>query len=276
VTDRDPRHPTFDDLLELIRRLVSEEGCPWDRAQTPASLLPYLIEEVYEVREAVLDGDDVQLLGELGDLALHVAFQCVLAERRSAFDAERVFRRILEKMVRRHPHVFGKGFGGAPEPRPIQWEELKRRERAAGGAPGRLLDGIPRALPALLKAQRMQERAASVGFDWADVAGALEKLREELAELSTQLDRSPADPSALEEEIGDLLFAAVNVSRKAGLAAEDALTKATDKFRRRFERVEELAAERGLDMATAGLAALDQLWDEAKREEDGSSGQRLA
>jgi nucleoside triphosphate diphosphatase len=267
----------FDDLLELVRRLLSEDGCPWDRAQTPASLLPYLMEEAYEVREAVLAGDDAELAGELGDLALHVAFQSVLAERRGAFDSAEVFRRILEKMVRRHPHVFGEAADGERvEFEPIQWEELKRRERSAAGVPGRLLEGIPRALPALLKAQRLQERAASVGFDWPAVTGALAKLGEELAELSDELARSPVDPSALQEEIGDLLFAAVNVSRKAGLAAENALERANAKFRRRFERVEALAAQRGLDVATAGLVALDVLWEEVKREDRDRGGRRPA
>jgi MazG family protein len=273
-----PRKPaTFDDLLDLVRRLLSDEGCPWDRAQTPVSLLPYLMEEAYEAREAALAGDDHALAGELGDLALHVAFQTVLAERRGAFDAGGVFARILDKMVRRHPHVFGETAGGGqPEFGPVQWEELKRRERSAAGGSGGLLEGVPRALPALLKSQRLQERAASVGFDWPAVSGALTKLREELAELAAELARSPVAMRALEEELGDLLFAAVNVSRKAGIAAEDALERANAKFRRRFERVETLAAERGLDVATAGLESLDALWEEAKREETGSGGPRPA
>ncbi len=278
MTQPDATPATFEDLLTLLRRLLADDGCPWDRAQTPRSLLRYLVEEAYEVREAVLAGDDAGLLGELGDLALHVAFQAVLAERRGAFASAQVFERILEKMVRRHPHVFGEPAGrtqASDQLAPVPWEELKRRERSAPGEAARLLEGIPRALPALLKAQRLQERAASVGFDWPDVRGALAKLREELAEVSAQLDRSPPDPAALEEELGDLLFAAVNVARKAGLVAEDALERADAKFRRRFERVEDLAAERGLDVATAGLSALDELWDEAKSEEDGSSGRRL-
>jgi MazG family protein len=276
VTEPDATPAGFEDLLTLLRRLLADDGCAWDRAQTPRSLLPYLVEEAYEVREAVLAGDDAALLGELGDLALHVAFQTVLAERRGAFTNAQVFERIVEKMVRRHPHVFGEAAGRTPasDPLPpVPWEELKRRERSAPGEPARLLEGVPRALPALLKAQRLQERAVSVGFDWPDVRGALAKLREELVEVSAQLHTSPPDAAALEEELGDLLFAAVNVARKAGLVGEDALERANAKFRRRFERVEELAAERGLDVATAGLAALDALWDEAKSEEDGSSGQ---
>jgi MazG family protein len=277
VTDPDTAPATFEDLLTLLRRLLADDGCPWDRAQTPRSLLPYLLEEAYEVREAVLGGDDAGLLGELGDLALHVAFQAVLAERRGAFAPAQVFERILEKMVRRHPHVFGEAAGGTQASGPLDpvpWEELKRRERSAPGEPARLLQGIPRALPALLKAQRLQERAASVGFDWPDVLGALAKLREELAEVSAQLDRSPPDAPALEEELGDLLFAVVNVARKARLVAEDALERANAKFRRRFERVEDLAAERGLDVASAGLAALDALWEEVKRVDDGPGGRQ--
>jgi uncharacterized protein YabN with tetrapyrrole methylase and pyrophosphatase domain len=274
------------------------------------------MEEAYEVREAVLEGDDAELARELGDLALHVAFQSVLAEERGAFDAKSVFRAVLEKMVRRHPHVFGpgatwpvvaplpldgpagaaphagtpgaegvdgpdvgacapadraSGTAAAPAPAagdvPLQWEEIKRRERSGQTAPGRLLEGIPRALPALLAAQRVQERVASVGFDWPDVAGALGKLREEVDELSRELSCASADHARVAAEMGDVLFAAVNVARKAGLVAEDALTRATARFRGRFEAVEDRAAERGLDLATAGLEALDALWEETKRGE---------
>jgi MazG family protein len=257
---------TFDDLLRVMRRLLGPGGCEWDRAQTPASLLPYLLEEAYEAREAVLAGDDAALAEELGDLALQVAFQALLAEGRGAFGPSAVFAAIVGKMVRRHPHVFGEGAGsaaGAPPP----WEELKRREREAKGASGArvsLMEGIPLALPALLKAQRVQERAAGVGFDWDDLLGPLAKVREELGEVEGQLGAGGGD---LAEEIGDLLFAVVNLARRAGIASEDALDRATSKFRRRFERLEKLAAERGIELATAGLAPLDSLWDEVKRRE---------
>ena len=263
---------TFEDLLAVVRRLRAENGCPWDRAQTPRSLLPYLIEEAYEVREAVLADDDRELAGELGDLALHVAFQVALAEERGVFGGRDVFARILDKMVRRHPHVFGpSGAENVPgiqppqlDVRPPAWEQMKRSERAARDGAARLLDGIPLALPALLKAQRIQERVAEVEFDWPDVTGALDKLREEVEETASQLAGDAADADALAEELGDLLFAAVNVARKAGVVAEDALELANAKFRRRFDAVEALARERGIDLASAGLETLDGLWEDVK------------
>jgi MazG family protein len=271
------RKATFEDLLALVRRLRGEGGCEWDRAQTSESLLPYLLEEAYEVREVILEGREREreLAGELGDLALHVAFQTVLAEERGTLDVVDVFGAVLDKMIRRHPHIFGSAGGNgeprervaqdeaAESPRPPPWEELKRRERAPATGPARTLDGIPRALPALLKAQRLQERAADVGFDWPDARGAMEKVREELGELERRIEPS-RDSARLEEELGDLLFAVVNLARKSGVGAEAALERASAKFKRRFERVEELAAERGLDVASAGLAALDALWDEVK------------
>lgn len=260
--------PTFDDLLDIVRRLLGEQGCEWDRAQTPTSLLPYLVEEAYEVREAVLSGEERNLAEELGDLALHVAFQCVLAETRGAFAPGDVFGGIVEKMVRRHPHVFEKD-GAQARAEPVSapdWERLKRRDRA-GTAGGGTLDGLPRALPALHGAQRLQERAAGVGFDWPAAAGALSKVREELEEVARHLGDAPAAAPALEEELGDLLFAGVNLARKAGFSAEEALERANAKFRRRFEHLEELAADRGLELGSAGLEELDALWDVVKAAE---------
>jgi MazG family protein len=272
------RRPGFEDLLAVVRALIGPDGCPWDRAQTPRSLLPYLIEEAYEVREAVLSGDDAELAGELGDLALHVAFQALLAERRGAFVADDVFRRIVDKMVRRHAHVFERGSDQPIEaPTLPEWEAAKLRERA--GRPGRTLDGLPAALPALHKAQRLQDRAAGVGFDWPDADGPLTKVREELEEVVQHLGaRAPlpaasSDPrpaaagGALEDELGDLLFAVVNLARKLDVSAEEALDRSAAKFRRRFERVEDLAAARGIEVRVAELEVLDALWDEAKRAE---------
>jgi MazG family protein len=267
VTEPDATPAAFEDLLTLLRRLLADDGCAWDRAQTPRSLLPYLVEEAYEVREAVLAGDDAALLGELGDLALHVAFQTVLAERRGAFTNAQVFERIVEKMVRRHPHVFGEAAGRTPasDPLPpVPWEELKRRERSAPGEPARLLEGVPRALPALLKAQRLQERAVSVGFDWPDVRGALAKLREELVEVSAQLHTSPPDAAALEEELGDLLFAAVNAARRLNVDPELALRRTTHRFVERVERAQALAAESGEDWRQLDLEGQDRWYERAK------------
>jgi uncharacterized protein YabN with tetrapyrrole methylase and pyrophosphatase domain len=304
------RSSSFEDVLSLVRHLRSAEGCEWDRAQTPESLLPYLIEECYEVREAILQEAPHELAAELGDLALHLAFQAVIAEERGAFEPHTIFAGVVKKMVGRHPQVFGpadaaagsaretaagpdahlvqgdaaRGEGGDAPPgfgsSHAHWEQRKLRERAHHGGEAGLLDGIPLALPGLLKAQRMQERAAAVGFDWSDPAGALEKVREELHEVASQLGEAPGerpaprdpltppDRRALEDEIGDLLFAVVNLARKAELVAEDALERSSAKFRRRFEALEALARERRLDLATAGLERLDQLWDEVTRGED--------
>ncbi|MFN2432146.1 MAG: nucleoside triphosphate pyrophosphohydrolase [Gemmatimonadota bacterium] len=286
---------TFEDLLRIVRTLLGEGGCAWDRAQTPRSLLPYLIEEAYEVREAVIADDEGALAEELGDLALHVAFQSVLAEGRGAFAPGDVFDHVVAKMVRRHPHVFGSAATdpqvgrasperaanapGLPAPTLADWEEMKRRDRrGADGAPysrARTLEGIPAALPALHRAQRVQDRAAGVGFDWPDVCGAVAKVREELGEVERHLVGARAGAEErqgpiveaggpLEEEIGDLLFAVVNVARKSGVSAEEALARAVAKFTGRFARVEDLAAERGLEVRTAGLATLDALWDRVK------------
>jgi uncharacterized protein YabN with tetrapyrrole methylase and pyrophosphatase domain len=282
--------PSFDDVLSLVRRLRGPDGCPWDRVQTPESLLPYLLEECYEVREAILERRPQDLADELGDLVLHVAFQTVIAEEREAFDAATIFDRVLQKMVRRHPHVFGAGdaevsraaegcdpaegpHGGEVSHRSagshtagLPWEEIKRIERARDGEAS-LLDGIPRTLPALLKAQRIQERVAEVGFDWPDRTGPLDKVREELDEVERHLGTGAGEAGLLQEEIGDLLFAVVNLARKADIVSEDALECASAKFRRRFQAVESLARQRGIHLATAGLESLDRLWDEVKLQE---------
>ncbi|MBA2564740.1 MAG: nucleoside triphosphate pyrophosphohydrolase [Gemmatimonadetes bacterium] len=279
MTEPTPPEPTFEGLLDLVRILLSDGGCAWDRAQTPVSLLPYLIEEAYEVAEAIREERGGDVPEELGDLALHVAFQVVLAERSGAFGDRQVFSAVLDKMIRRHPHVFpprasspaaaGLGPCALSGATAEGWEELKRRERAAAGAPG-TLDGLPKALPALLRAQRLQERAAAVGFDWPDAGGPLAKVREELEEVLSLMDPVGGVPegdlrrASLEAEVGDLIFAVVNFARHLGVNAEIALEFASAKFRLRFESVERLAVERGLDLAAASLAELDGLWDQVK------------
>jgi len=253
--------------------------CPWDRAQTRETLRPYLVEEVLEVDQAIGSGDPALLRDEMGDFLLHLAWQLVLAEELGEFTAGQVADDLVAKMQRRHPHLFDLG--------PAQpWEQLKRRERPRG-----TLEGLPPTLPPLLHAFRLQERAASVGFDWDDVQGPLAKVREEVAEVEEHLPMArqlgsgtatagpqgrgaaerymehPAEPTAspeLVEEIGDLLFAVVNLSRKAGVAPGVALDRANRKFIDRFRGVEQLAAERGIDLHSAGLAKLDALWDEVK------------
>lgn len=255
-------------VLERAMAMVRDlrKRCAWDRSQTRETLRPYLIEEALELNHALGDGNIGQIRGELSDLLLHLAFQLVLGEERKEFTATNVVEELEAKMRRRHPHLFDLGDA---EP----WERIKRRERK-----GNILGGLVPTLPPLLMATRLQERAASVGFDWPDVAGPLQKVREELGEVEQELhSRNPApgkdsDPNApgrapsneLIEEIGDLLFAIVNLARKAGIHAEPALEKANRKFRDRFEKMEQLAASRGIEVESAGLEVLDELWDEVK------------
>ncbi len=252
--------------MALVRYL--REHCEWDARQTPASLVPYLLEEAHEVADAVRHGDDDALSGELGDLLLNVAFQVVLAEERGSFCGPEVVDELEQKMEARHPHVYG----DADEP--PDWERLKadeRAERDAGqGRDAELLEGVPAHLEPLSRAFRVQERAAAVGFDWPDPSGALDKLREETAELESLLDgpEHPPSDAAVEDEAGDVLFAAVNVLRLAGVHPLTALERATDKFARRFRRVAERALREGLEMRTAGLASLDRIWDAVKEDED--------
>jgi len=230
--------------------------CAWDRAQTRETLRPYLVEEVLELDHALGEGDPALIRDELGDFLLHLAWQLVLAEEHGEFTPEDVAETMERKMKRRHPHLFDLG---PPEP----WERLKRRERE-GGVLGRL----PTTLPDLLRAYRLQERAASIGFDWPDTHGPIAKVREELAEVEQELS-APGEGAdrrdALTDEIGDLLFAVVNLARKAGVQPGPALDRANRKFRERFEGVEALAERRGMDLHAAGLEALDGLWDEVKQ-----------
>lgn len=250
----------LDRALALVRLLRAR--CPWDRAQTAASLRPYLIEEALETADAIDAADDVALRDELGDLLLNVAFQIVVAEERGAFTAEEVVRALEEKMRRRHPHVYGDATA-VPS-----WEELKAREGGAGGAGGASdrLDRAVRRLDALARAQRIQEHARGMGFDWDDPRGAWEKSLEEVREVDALLARGVAKEK-LQEEFGDLLFAAVNVIRLHGLDAASALQAATAKFERRFRALQSLARSRGMDMRAASLSELDVLWDDVKREE---------
>jgi MazG family protein len=236
--------------LDMVRDL--RRRCPWDRAQTRETLRPYLVEEVLELDHALGEGDPDAIEGEVSDLLLHLAFQLVIAEERGEFTADRVAARLERKMQRRHPHLFDLG---EAEP----WERIKRRERQ-----GRTLAGIVPTLPPLLKAFRLPERAASVGFDWPDVAGPLAKVREELAEVERELEAGQPATDALGDEIGDLLFAVVNLARKAGVQPGPALDRANRKFTTRFEAVEALCLERGIDVETAGLETLDGMWEEVK------------
>ena len=244
------------EALELMKDL--RRRCEWDAAQTHESLRPYLIEEAYEVDDAIRAGDDAQLREELGDLLLQVLFHSVVAEERRAFDFGDVAEGFLRKMKSRHPHLYE---GGERQ----SWEGMKAKTRAS------LVDGLPADLPALHRAFRLQDRAAGVGFDWADAAGPAAKVEEELAEVRAEIavgaqvaGYGVPDPG-LEEELGDLLFSVVNLCRKLGVHPSLALDRANIKFAGRFQDVEDLAKSRGIEVGTAGLEVLDGLWNEAKR-----------
>src|SRR6266540_4047934 len=242
--------------LALVRDLRSR--CPWDRAQTPQTLRPYMVEEALELDQAIQTDDPAALRDELGDLLLHPAFQIVIGEERSQFNAEVVTRGLEEKMWRRHPNLYA----GARGSDHANWELVKRREPRAGGKRGALA-GLPPTLPPLLMAYRLQERAAGVGFDWPDASGPMAKVKEEVAEVDREVAGGKRD--ALETEVGDLLFAVVNLARKLEIEPGQALEKANAKFTRRFEQIEALAEERGVEIGRASLAELDQLWEEVKR-----------
>lgn len=250
-----PRFPgpgSLDRALALVRYLRLH--CPWDRAQTPESLVPHLLEETHEVVDAIREGSGADLEGELGDLLLNLAFQIVLGEEEGRLDAASVYERLEQKMVRRHPQLFG---GGERQ----EWESLKAAEREEHEG---VLDGLARGLDPLTKAHRMQERVAGVGFDWEDHRGAWDKVREETGEVREAIESG--DAAAVEEELGDLLFAVVNLTRLAGAHATTALDRANRKFHARFERLEALARERGIRLQDAGLDVLDGLWEELKAE----------
>jgi len=246
--------------VAMVRDL--RRRCPWDRVQTRETLRPYLVEEVFELDQALSDNDRTAIRDEVADLLLHLAWQLVLADEHDEFTADQIADDLEKKMKRRHPHLFDLG-------PPTNWGALKRRENPEG-----VLAGLPSALPALLLAYRLQERAATVGFDWPDASGPLAKVREELEEVEAAvragaLTGEPISSPASDEiidEIGDLLFAVVNLARKLHVQPHTAMDRANRKFRTRFEALERLAAQRGIDMGTAGLEVLDGLWEDVKRE----------
>lgn len=238
--------------VAVVRDL--RERCPWDRAQTRDTLRPYLVEETLELDDALGGGDPAAIREELADLLLNIAFQLVIAEDLGEFTADDVATTLEQKMYRRHPHLFDLG-------PPESWEKSKAREQTGG-----MLAGLPPTLSPLLMAHRLQERAAAIGFDWPDAEGPLEKVREETSEVAAELEGGSRQ-QALTTEVGDLLFAVVNLARKAGVPPTTALDHANRKFRRRFEAVETMAQTRGLDLHDASLDQLDAIWDEVKERE---------
>ena len=248
-----PGPGTLDRAVRLVRFL--RENCPWDAEQTAESLIPHLLEETHEVVDAIRDGTPREVEGELGDLLLNLAFQIVVAEESGTLDSASIYARLEEKMIRRHPHLFGDG-------ERQDWEALKAAERKGEGS---ILSGMAKGLDPLTKSYRIQERVAAVGFDWETYEGALQKVDEELNDVRQAAESG--DAAAVQEEVGDLLFAAVNLARLAGTHPTTALSRANTKFQARFERLEQVVRERDIRIESAGLEALDALWNEVKREE---------
>jgi tetrapyrrole methylase family protein / MazG family protein len=260
--------PAFQKLVAVMNRLRSPGGCPWDREQTHATLRTYLIEEAYEVLDALDAADDVKFAEELGDLLLQVLFHAQIAREERRFSIADVIREIYEKMIRRHPHVFGANRAKDAAEVLRNWEIIKKRERqsksnSAHDSHESLLDGVPPSLPALLEAFQLTRKAARIGFDWHDVDGIFEKLREETGELQRALAHREL-PSRIEAEVGDLLFVAVNLARFLDIDPENAMKKASSKFSRRFREMERIARAQGTSLAQIPRADMEALWDRSK------------
>lgn len=249
-------------LLSIMERLRGPQGCPWDREQTLRTLRPYVLEETYEVLEAIDAGDVREHCTELGDLLLQIVFQAQLRREEGAFDFADVADAISDKLVSRHPHVFGDADATDADAVLRQWAALKREENRKKGGGDSVLEGVPREMPALARADRLTEKASRVGFDWPDAAGARAKLTEEVRELDEAI--AAGDRDAIEHEIGDALFALANLSRKLGVPPEEALRGTLGRFVSRFNHVERELARRGVGHGQATLAEMDALWDEAK------------
>jgi MazG family protein len=260
----------FESLLAIMARLRGEDGCPWDRAQSRESLKPYLIEEAYEVLQAIDEGSQDHLIEELGDLLFQVVFHCQVASEGGEFTMADVLERLSAKMTRRHPHVFGDRVVADAREALAQWERIKHDEGDRSAAARSVLDGVPPTLPALLRTQRLQAKAARVGFDWATWQEAWKKVREEVAELDEALTRGAA--RRIGDELGDLLFSLVNVARLQGTDAEDCLRRAADKFTRRFAEVEADMRAGGRKIDEASAEELDRAWEAVKAREPRDPG----
>ncbi len=245
-------------LIDIVARLRGPDGCPWDKAQNHRSLKPYLLEEAYETLEAIDDDDPEKLEEELGDLLLHIIFHAQIAAESGKFDIDEVGRKICDKLIMRHPHVFAEKTEMTTEKVLDQWEAIKKINRTGHSA----LDGLPRELPALLKAFRIQEKVGRLGFDWQMPKDVLAKIKEEIAEFEAALNSD--DKDALEDELGDLLFSLVNLSRHLKLNAESALQKTNDKFIRRFRHIEKRIDSSGRKIEEVTLEEMDRLWEEGK------------
>lgn len=259
---KDDQHPIFC-LIEIMRRLRDPVGgCPWDLEQTFATIAPYTVEEAYEVADAIERGDMGELRDELGDLLFQAVFHAQMAQEQGEFNFADVAQAICDKMLRRHPHVFGQADGRTTAEQTDAWEVIKAGERAAKGKAASILDDIPASLPAMTRAVKLTKRAARVGFDWPNTAEVLAKLREELAELEVEIDAG--DQAKAREELGDLLFVVANLARKLDIEPEDAMRSANAKFVRRFSFIERSLASQGRTPDQSDLAEMDGLWNAAK------------
>ncbi|MCA1964573.1 MAG: nucleoside triphosphate pyrophosphohydrolase [Prosthecobacter sp.] len=251
-------------LRSIVHRLRAPGGCPWDREQTHESLVPHLLEEAYEVADAIRAGDPALMCEELGDLLLQPVLHAEIASETGAFDLDRMAHMLADKLVRRHPHVFGEAQAADSEAVLKQWDAIKRQEK--GVEKEGMLQGVGAGLPALMRAQKLQKKAARVGFDWPTAAPVFEKLREEITELEQAI--STGQVKSVEEELGDLLFTVVNLARKLGLEAEPALAAANDKFTRRFHEMERALAAMGKKLdGSLSLYEMDAAWDAVKNKE---------
>jgi tetrapyrrole methylase family protein/MazG family protein len=250
----------FEGLLKIMSALRGEHGCPWDREQTMESLKPFIVEESYEVLEAIDEKNPDAVREELGDLLFQIVFQCQIAKERGEFDIYDVIDKIGGKMTARHPHVFGDADYKTSEEVLVHWEAQKKKE---GKQRESILDGVPKTMPSLLRAHRLQDRASRVGFDWERLDDVLLKLDEEIREFKEAFEEK--DAGAIEDELGDVLFTLVNISRFIGVNPEDALRKTISKFISRFRYIEMAAADRGVKLSDMTLAEMDALWDEARK-----------
>lgn len=254
----------FDKLIEVIEKLRDKEnGCPWDLKQTHDSLIPNFIEELYESVEAIENKDYKHLSEELGDLMLHIVMQVQIAREENKFKMKDVLTQINDKLIRRHPHIFGDGHATDAEGVKMNWERIKLEEKKQYRTSA--IDGIPQKMPALIVAQRMQEKAASVGFDWPDVTPAVDKLEEEVKEFQEAYENK--DIEEMQNELGDIIFSIVNIARKSGFDTESALRRTIKKFERRFKKVEKHFNSNGKNMLDASLEQLDEIWEITKESE---------
>ena len=248
-------------LIDILKKLRSPNGCDWDKEQTHKTLIPYLIEETYEVIEAIESNNSSELKEELGDLLLHVLFQAELCSEKGEFDIFDSLDFINNKLINRHPHVFNKDLNDNSWKKEGAWEQSKRKEKNRDS----ILDGVPKSLPGLLRSRRIQERAASVGFDWKEVQPIIDKVQEELEEVKLAINQKDKDEISM--ELGDLMFAVVNLSRFYNIDPENALKKSTNKFIKRFNKIEKIVRDNGEEIENLDLESMDQIWNQIKLSE---------